>query len=90
MEKIDVLHAFDKYIDSLESDIDSEIDLEVLREARRIILTCLQEEIADKAKQTVQKLNDKDLKNHFDRGFHEGYRQCVRDALNNAKIKVVK
>lgn len=90
MEKIDILHTFDKYIDNLESDLDPELDVEVLRAARSIILFSLQEEIADKAKQTVQQLNDKDLKNHFDRGFHEGYRQCVRDALNNAKIKVVK
>ena len=90
MEKIDILHAFDKYIDNLESDLDPDIDVEVLREARRIIMTCLQEEIRKDAAKAIRDMNDKDLKNHFDRGFHEGYRQAVRDALSNTRIKVVK
>lgn len=87
MEKIDILHALDKYIDNMESDLDPAIEIEVIKEARKVILICLQTEIADKAQQTIKEMNDKDLKIHFDRGFHEGYRQCFRDTLTHVKIK---
>lgn len=90
MDKIEIVRGLDKLLDTLESDLEPEINIEVIRGARLVVLKCLQEEIRNDAAKVINDMNDKDLKIHFDKGFHEGYRQAVRDALSNTKIKVVK
>ena len=90
MDKIEIVQGLDKLIDTLESDLEPEINIEVIRGARSVVLKCLQDEIRKDAAKVINNMNDKELKNHFDRGFHEGYRQAVRDALSNTRIKVVK
>ena len=88
MDKTEILHGLDKMLDALDSDLEPEINVEVIIGARNVVLKCLQEEIRDKAAQTIIEMNDKDLKIQFDRGFHEGYRQAVRDTLSHVRIEV--
>ena len=90
MDKTEILQGLDKMLDDLDSDLEPTINVEVIIGARDVVLKCLQEEIRNNAAQVIKEMNDKDLKIHFDRGFHEGYRQAVRDALSNTRIKVVK
>ena len=90
MDKTEILHCLDKMLDDLESDLEPEINLEAIRGARLVVLISLQDEINKNAAQVIKEMNDKDLKIHFDRGFHEGYRQAVRDALSHIRINVVK
>ena len=90
MDKTEILHGLDKMLDDLDSDLEPKIDVEVIIGARNVVLKCLQDEIRNNAAQAIKEMNDKDLKIQFDRGFHEGYRQAVRDALTNVRIKVVK
>lgn len=88
MDKTEILHGLDKMLDDLDSDLEPEINVEVIIGARNVVLKSLQEEIRNNAMQAVKEMNDKDLKIQFDRGFHEGYRQAVRDALSHVRIEV--
>ena len=88
MDKTEILHGLDKMLDDLDSDLEPTINVEVIIGARDVVLKCLQEEIRNNAAQVIMEMNDKDLKIHFDRGFHEGYRQCVRDMIDHVKISM--